>query len=47
MRVILDLSFPEGCSVNTAIPSGSLDGGAFILRLPTLDMLAAKIAELG
>ena len=47
MRVILDLSFPEGSSVNAAIPSGSLDGGAFKLRLPTPDMLAAKIAELG
>ena len=46
-RVILDLSFPLGSSVNSAIPGNSLDGAQFKLRLPTPDMLADKILQLG
>ena len=46
-RVILDLSFPQGSSVNSAIPPDSLDSAQFKLRLPTRDMLADKILQLG
>ena len=47
MRVILDLSFPEGSSVNSAIPRDQLDGAQFKLRLPTPDMLARRMLQLG
>ena len=47
MRVILDLSFPEGSSVNSAIPRDKLDGAQFKLRLPSPDMLARRMLQLG
>ena len=47
MRVILDLSFPDGCSVNSSIPGNELDGADFKLRLPTPKLLADKMRELG
>ena len=47
LRVILDLSFPLGHSVNAGIPSCQLDGSDFKLRLPTIHQLAAKIVALG
>ena len=47
LRVILDLSFPDLGSVNAGIPSGSLDGADFKLRLPTPFTLAARIKQLG
>ena len=43
LRVIMDLSFPEGSSVNWAIPREALDGEPFKLRLPMPDMLLYKI----
>ena len=46
-RVILDLSFPDPFSMNSAIPAGSLDEAMFKLRLPTPHDLAAKMLELG
>ena len=47
LRVILDLSFPIGHSVNDGIPSCQLDGSDFKLRLPTIHQLAARIVTLG
>ena len=47
LRVILDLSFPQGSSVNTGIPGGILDNHQFKLRLPTLADLAHKIVKYG
>ena len=35
LRVILDLSFPDNASVNSAIPKNSLEGSAFKMRLPS------------
>ena len=34
-RVILDLSYPEGLSVNSAIPKLLYDGSPYKLHLPT------------
>ena len=36
-RVILDLSFPKGDSVNSHIDKNFFDGHEFVLKLPTLD----------
>ena len=47
LRVILDLSFPNDCSVNGGIPRESLDGSNFKLRLPSPLDLARKIVALG
>ena len=47
MRVILDLSFPHGTSVNDGIPANELDGAAFKLKLPTPHTLADRIRALG
>ena len=47
LRVILDLSFPIGHSVNAGIPSCQLDGSDFKLRLPTIHHLAANVVALG
>ena len=46
-RVILDLSYPEGKSVNDGIPAGLLDGAEFQMRLPSPFDLARKIVQYG
>ena len=46
-RMILDLSYPEGKSVNDGIPEGMLDGASFKMRLPTPFDLARKIVQYG
>ena len=46
-RVILDLSYPEGASVNAQIPCQSLLNATFKLRLPTPKQLADRIMTLG
>ena len=45
-RVILDLSYPEGASVNAQIPCQSLLNATFKLRLPTPKQLADRIMTL-
>ena len=45
--MILDLSYPEGKSVNDGIPEGMLDGASFKMRLPTPFDLARKIVQYG
>ena len=47
MRVILDLSFPPGKSVNSEITLSELDGGLFKLRLPTPFHLARLMKKCG
>ena len=46
-RVILDLSYPDGLSVNDGIPPGKLDGASFKMRLPSPLDLARKIVSYG
>ena len=46
-RVILDLSFPEGRSVNSSIPKLLYDGSPYKLHLPTSLDMAALIARKG
>lgn len=46
-RVVMDLSFPHGHSVNNSIPSDSYLGDYFKLRLPDIDQLVEFILEKG
>ena len=46
-RVILDLSFPDGASVNHHVPQHTLDYSDFKFQLPTPDLLANRIIQLG
>ena len=46
-RVILDLSYPLGDSVNAAIPANELDGCPFKMRLPNPWNLARGILDCG
>ena len=46
-RVIIDLSFPAGHSVNTGVDSDSYLGSKFMLTLPTIDTITNKLAKLG
>ena len=46
-RIILDLSFPEDCSVNSSIPKILFEGSPFKLHLPTPLDLAEIIAKKG
>ena len=44
-QVIVDLSMPQGASVNSGVPKNSLDGAPFKLRLPNPATLANKNLE--
>ena len=46
-RVIIDLSFPQGKSVNAGIPKDQYLGTPFILKLPTVDTITDQIKTLG
>ena len=46
-RVIMDLSMPHCCCVNSRIPKTSLDGAPFKLKLPNPATLAQKIFKGG
>lgn len=46
-RVVLDLSFPNGASVNDAIPKDSFLGIPAKLHLPSVDNLVALVRKLG
>ena len=46
-RVIVDLSFPHGSSVNTGVDPESYLGTPFILTLPTIDTITQKVKENG
>ena len=42
-RVILDLSFPRGASVNEAVIREAFDGTSFTLKFPTVDDIVEQI----
>ena len=46
-RVIIDLSFPHGQSVNAGIPKDQYLGTPFVLKLPTVDPITDQIKALG
>ena len=46
-RVIIDLSFPLGNSVNTGIPKHQYLGTPFVLKLPTVDTITEQVKTLG
>ena len=46
-RVVMDLSFPQGSSVNDGIPSNTYLGDQFKLRLPGIDRLVEFILAKG
>ena len=46
-RVIVDLSWPCGSSVNDGIPSGSFLGKLLELSYPTIDAIVSAIVSLG
>ena len=46
-RVILDLSWPAGGSINEGVPSDVYVDGEYRMHLPTVEYLAGRIRELG
>ena len=46
-RVIIDLSFPHGTSVNSGVTKDKYLGTLFILKLPTIDTVTDQIKALG
>ena len=46
-RVIVDLSFPHGHSVNAGVQSDTYLGTPFLLTLPTIDNITNKVKQLG
>ena len=46
-RVIIDLSFPKGLSVNAGIGRDKYLGTPFLLKLPTIDTITSQIKALG
>ena len=46
-RVIIDLSFPHGTSVNSGVTKDKYLGTPFILKLPTIDTVTDQIKALG
>ena len=46
-RVIIDLSWPLGASVNTGIDKMSYLGSVFSLTFPTVDDITAELTRLG
>ena len=46
-RLILDLSFPEGNSINDGIPKDEYLGVMDKLSIPSVDELVEKVAEIG
>ena len=46
-RVIVDLSWPLGCSVNGGIDKNSYLGTDFSLYLPTIDHITEQLQKLG
>ena len=47
VRVIVDLSWPKGASVNSCIPSDTYDDMPFKLKYPTIDLIVERIKEIG
>ena len=47
VRVIIDLSWPIGQSVNSCIPDNMFENINFVLKYPSIDMIIQKIKDLG
>ena len=47
VRVIVDLSWPIGRSVNSCIPDNMFENINFVLKYPSIDMIIQKIRQLG
>ena len=47
VRVIVDLSWPIGQSVNSCIPDNMFEDINFVLKYPSIDMIIQKIRQLG
>ena len=46
-KIIIDLSFPAGKSVNAGVDSEQYLGSKFLLTLPTIDTITNKLVKLG
>ena len=46
-RVIVDLSYPHGASVNSGVDPDMYLGSEFLLTLPSIDYITNKVLELG
>ena len=46
-RVIVDLSYPEGQSVNAGVSKDQYLGTPFLLTLPSIDVITQKVKKLG
>ena len=46
-RIILNLSYPHGKSINDFVDRESFDGSKFALRLPTIDDIVSELEKLG
>ena len=46
-RIIVDLSWPVGASVNSCVPSNVYDDVPFILKYPTIDQVVERIKLVG
>ena len=46
-RVILDLSHPQGLSVNSQVDSFNFDGSSFVLKFPSIDDIVQEICSHG
>ena len=46
VRVIVDLSWPEGNNVNSCIPDCEFDEIEFVLKYPSIDLVLEKIRQL-
>ena len=46
-RIIVDLSWPVGASVNSCVPSNVYDDIPFILQYPTTDQVVERIKLVG
>ena len=46
-RVIVDLSFPPGSSVNAGVDPNSYLGSEFLLTLPSIDYITGQVLKLG
>ena len=46
-RFIIDLSFPQGCSVNEGVEKDINLNTPFILKLPTIDNITGQVKALG
>ena len=45
-RIIVNLSYPPGCSVNDCIDNGIYDHVTFTLKYPTVDQIVQKVIDL-